>query len=108
MPTFMAQASFTSDAWANLCKHPEDRSAATAKQLEAFGCKLLSFHFSFGDHDVVTICEAPDDTAMMAAIASAVSAGHLTSTKTTKLFTSDEAMTAMAQAGKTKFVPPSG
>ena len=108
MATYMVQASLTSDAWANLCKHPEDRSAVVAKHMEAFGGRLLSFHYCFGDYDVVVISEAPSDIAIMAAVASSISAGHVKSTKTTKLMTSDEAMTAMADAGKTTFVPPSG
>ena len=108
MPTFMTQASFTPEAWHNLCQHPEDRSAAVAKQIEAFGGKMLGYYYCFGDFDVVTICEAPNDTAMMAAMASAVSAGHLRSTKTTKLFTSEEAISAFTEAGKKAFTPPSG
>jgi uncharacterized protein with GYD domain len=108
MATYMIQASLTADAWANLCKRPEDRAAVVAKQMEAHGGKMLSFYYSFGDYDVVIINEAPDDNAMLAAMASAVSAGHLKATKTTKLFTSSEAMGAMAEAGKMTFVPPSG
>ena len=108
MATYMIQASFTADAWAKLCKHPEDRSVVVAMHMEAFGGKLLSYYHCFGDHDVVIITEAPNDTAIMAAMASSISAGHIKSTKTTKLMASNEAMTAMADAGKATFVPPSG
>lgn len=108
MTTYMVQASFTTDAWANLCKHPEDRGAVVAKQMEAFGGKLLSYYYCFGAHDVLIITEAPDDATMMAALASAASAGHLKSTITTKIFTSREAMDAMAEAAKRAFPPPSG
>lgn len=100
MATHMVQASFTLDAWANPCRHPQDRSAV--------GGKLLSYYYCFGDHDVAISTEEPNDTTIMAAMVSSISAGHIKSTKTTKLMTSDEAMTAMADAGKATFVPPSG
>jgi uncharacterized protein with GYD domain len=108
MATYMIQASFTADAWANLCKHPEDRGAVAAKHMEAFGGKMLSFYYCFGGYDVVLITEVPDDTSMMAALASIASAGHLRHSKTTKLFTSQEAMGAMGEAWKSRFAPPSG
>lgn len=108
MATYMVQASFTSDAWAKLCKHPEDRRAVIAKHMEVFGGKLLSFYYCIGEYDVVLISEAPDDTAFMAAVASSISAGHIKSTKTTKLMTSDQAIAAMAEAGKAAYAPPSG
>jgi uncharacterized protein with GYD domain len=108
MATYMIQASFTAEAWANLCRNPEDRGAVVAKQMEAFGGKMLCYYYCFGGDDVVVIADAPDDAAMMAALANAASAGHLKSTKTTKLFTSQEAMRAMAEAHKRGLVPPSG
>lgn len=108
MNTYMIQASFTADAWASLCKHPEDRGAVVAKQMEAFGGRMLSYYYCFGGHDVMIITEAPDDATMMAALGSAASAGHLKSTKTTKLFTSRETMDAMLEAAKRAFPPPSG
>ena len=106
MATYMIQASFTADAWANLCKHPEDRGAVVAKHMEAFGGNMLSYYYCFGGDDVVVITELPDDAAMMAALASAASKGHLKSTKTTKLFTSREAMDAMTEAWKRTLDPP--
>ena len=108
MATYMAQVSFTADAWANLCKNPQDRSAVVAKQMEANGGKLLGYYFCFGDYDAVVISEAQDDRAMLAAMASVVSAGHVKNTKTTKLFTCQEAMGAMADSANWTFVPPSG
>lgn len=108
MATYMIQASFTADAWAKLCRHPEDRGAVVEGHMEAFGGKMLSYYYCFGDHDVMILTEAPDDVTMMAALARANSAGHLKSMKTTKLFTSEETMKAMAETWDSPFVPPSG
>ncbi|MDH3661387.1 MAG: GYD domain-containing protein [Alphaproteobacteria bacterium] len=108
MATYMIQASFTADAWANLCKHPEDRGAVVAEQMKTFGGKMLSYYYCFGAYDVVIITEAPNDAAMMAALAGGASVGHLKATMTTKLFTSRETMDAMAEAGKSVITPPSG
>lgn len=109
MATYLVQASFTADAWANLCRNPEDRGVVVAEQMKAFGGKMLSYYYCFGGDDVVIIAEAPDDETMMAALTTAVSAGHLKYTKTTKLFTSSEAMRAMTEAQKRGMLtPPSG
>lgn len=108
MATYMIQACFTPEAWANLCRHPEDRGAVVAEQMRAFGGEMISYYYCFGAYDVVLIIEAPGDAEMMAALASAASAGHLKSTMTTKLFTSRETMDAMSEAGKKAFTPPSG
>ena len=79
-----------------------------AKQMEANGGKLVGCYFYFGDYDAVVVSEAADDRAMLAAMASVVSAGHVKNTKTTKLFARQEAMGAMVNSAHWTFVPPSG
>ncbi len=105
MPTYMAQATFTAEAWKRFTEAPHDRGQMVATQLEKLGCRLLSFHFSFGETDTVTIFEAPDDTTAAAASLSFTSAGHLKGLKTTKLMTVKEAMEAARKAGQAPFKP---
>ena len=51
----MTQFSHTPEAWAALATNPEDRSEAVSRMAESVGGRVLSFHFSFGDYDGVTI-----------------------------------------------------
>ncbi len=67
MPLYMTQASYTPEAVAALAQNPEDRSEALRGLAESMGGRLLSFHYSFGDYDIVTMQEAPDDKTAAAA-----------------------------------------
>ena len=51
----MTQFSHTPEAWAALVTNPEERSEAVSRMAESVGGRILSFHFSFGDYDGVTI-----------------------------------------------------
>jgi uncharacterized protein with GYD domain len=44
MPLFMAQFSYTPQAWAALVRNPEDRSEAISTLASKMGCKLHSIH----------------------------------------------------------------
>ena len=59
-----------------------------------------------GENDWVILCEAPDDITA-AAISMAVGAsGAITGSKTTKLMTAAEAMTAMGKAKAIAYTAP--
>jgi len=70
------------------------------------GGKLVSLHYSFGEHDGVILSEVPDDTSAAALAIAAVSAGHVRSIRTTRLFTAAEAVAAMKKAGSAAYKPP--
>ena len=108
MATFMTQFSYNSEAWKALAKNPEDRGKAFASMAEKLGGKMHSIYYCFGEYDGVVISEFPDDTTAMAAIVAAISPGHLKSTKTTKLFSMEEAIGAMQKAGGLAYPGPKG
>ena len=54
------------------------------------GVKIHGHYITFGQHDVVFILEAPDDTTMMATLMSVESKGNLRTT-TLKAFTYEDA-----------------
>ena len=106
MPMYMIQFSYTSKAWAALAKHPEDRSAAVSELLEMLGGRLHCMYYTLGHHSGVLICEASDDTTVMAAMIAAHAPGHIKATTTTRLLTTSQAMEAMARAGKLTYQAP--
>jgi uncharacterized protein with GYD domain len=106
MPLYMTQASYTPEAWAALTQNPQDRSEALRGLAESMGGRLLSFHYSFGDYDIVTMQEAPDDKTAAAILVAAVSAGHLKSIKTTPLLTTEDAMEVLRRAGEASYRGP--
>ncbi len=106
MPRYLVQASYTSAAVAALVGNPQDRVASVTALAKKLGGKLVSMDFCLGEHDVVAIFEAPDDTTA-AAMALAVNAvGHLHDYKTTKLLSPKEFLAAQEMAHGVSFKAP--
>ena len=108
MAIYMTQFSYTAETWAALAKNPEDRGAAVAGLMEKLGGRMHSTYYSFGEYDGIVIYELPDDVTASAAIMAAIAPGHLKATKTTKLFTMEEAMESMRKAGEVVYPGPKG
>ena len=108
MPTYMIQFSYTAQAWAALAKNPEDRSAPVAALMEKLGGRMLSMYYAPGKYDGFVIFEVPDDVTCMAGVLAAIAPGHLKGTKTTRLFSVEEAMQAMRKAGELAYPGPKG
>ena len=108
MPLYMTQFAYTPEAWASLVKKPEDRAAALRVLVEKMGGHLISFYYCFGEYDGLAITEAPDEKTVLAAVMAAVTPGHLKATKTTVLFTVEDAMGAMRKAGGVMYPAPKG
>lgn len=106
MPFYMTQASYTAEAWKALVANPQDRAEATRKRLEGSGCKLVHFFFAFGDYDVVTIMEAPDNVAVSSQILGSIAGGSMSGVKTTVLMTPGEVVEALKGASKVVYRPP--
>ncbi len=99
MPLFLYAASYTAESIAAQIKNPSDRIAAVAGSVGAsLGIKILAGGYSFGDHDVVCICEAPDDEAMAAFALVLASGGAISNGKTTKLLDAHQWVSALTKA----------
>ena len=106
MSRYLIQASYTSAAAAAFVSNPQDRVAGVKAVLEKLGGKLVSFDFCLGEHDVIAVFEAPDDTTA-AALALAVNApGHLSSYRTTRLLSPQEFLAAQKQAHGLSYKAP--
>lgn len=90
MAKFMFRASLSAEGVAGvLGEGGTSRRAAVQSAIETLGGKLEAFYFSFGDDDVVGICELPDNESA-AAFAMETSASGRVSVSTTVLLTPEE------------------
>jgi uncharacterized protein with GYD domain len=107
MPYYLLQVSYTSKGLATLVKNPQNRMDALRPVFVGLGGRLDGMWFSFGDYDLVMICQMPDNVSV-AAISMAISSGDAVKTvKTTPLMTMKEGMEAMKKATTTPYHPPS-
>jgi len=110
MPHYLFQLSYTSEATKAMITSPSDRKAVAIKLIEALGGKLHDMYFCFGEYDVVCLIDGPDDKMMAAGALAVAAGGGISKSNTIKLMTVDDAMTAMAMAGKAigAYNPPAG
>jgi len=103
MSLYMYQFKYTPAAWAAFAKKPVDRGALVNELLRELGGKLISIYYTFGEWDGLVIYEAPNEITAMAAIVTIVAPGHIEATKTTVLFTVEDAIKAMNMASTLRF-----
>ncbi|HMD40705.1 MAG TPA: GYD domain-containing protein [Candidatus Acidoferrum sp.] len=99
MPFFLQQASFTQEAVAKLLAHPEDRAEAVRGPIEKLGGKIHTSFVAFGEYDLVTILEMPDNISAAALAMAFAGGGAIKSIHTTPLMTIAEGVEAMKKAG---------
>ena len=64
---FLITASYSADGAKGLIKEGgSGRKAAIEKALAGVGGKLESIYYTFGDHDVIVICDVPDTVSGLA------------------------------------------
>ena len=105
MAHYLVQASYTTEAIAALVHKPQDRTAVVRNAVESLGGKLVGSWMSFGDQDVVLIIDMPDNVSAAAMVLAASAGGSLKSTKTTPLFTFEEANAAGQKAAGSGYMP---
>jgi uncharacterized protein with GYD domain len=106
MTLYALQASYTPVAWAALVKSPENRLEAVRPAVERLGGRIVDGWFSFGDYDVLIVCDMPD-AASAAALSMAISAGGaIKAVKTTPLMTFDEGEAALKKARSAEYTAP--
>lgn len=105
MAVFLLEVSYTSEAWAEMVRNPQDRAQAVRDAVERLGGKIGSFWTALGEYDLVGIISMPD-TICAAAFAMAISAGGACkAVKTTPLLTMHEGMDAMGKAATCGYDP---
>jgi uncharacterized protein with GYD domain len=90
VPKYLIEASYTLDGVKGVqSAGGSSRRDAVATLAESVGGKLECFYFAFGDHDVYTIVELPDNEAA-AAVALTVNAAGGASVRTVVLVEPEE------------------
>ncbi|MBI2321849.1 MAG: GYD domain-containing protein [Chloroflexi bacterium] len=90
MPKYLVQASYTADGLKGLLKDGgSKRRAAVEQMVSALGGKVEAFYFAFGETDVFTIIDAPDN-ATVAAASLVASASGAVQVRTTVLLAPEE------------------
>jgi uncharacterized protein with GYD domain len=102
----MFQASYTPEAWAKLVNTPQNRLEVVRAAVEKLGGSIEGSWLTFGEHDVVLICQLPDAVSAATFSIAAAAGGALKSAKTTPLLTFEEGMEAMKRASKSGYRPP--
>ena len=106
MPHFMVQGSYESIAWSAQMKSPQNRLEAVRPVVERLGGNVVQGWLSFGDYDVVAICEMPDNVSAAAFSMAIAASGAMKSVRTTPLLTAEEAVESMKKAAKAGYEPP--
>lgn len=100
MAKYLITASYSAEGLKGLHKDKAaGRRRAVREACESIGGKLEAFYLAFGEEDVVTIVDLPDNVAA-SALSLAASATGLVRTRTTVLLTVEEADKALAAAVK--------
>jgi uncharacterized protein with GYD domain len=108
MPHYLIQVGYTTSGVAGLVKEPQDRIEKVRPAIEALGGRVETGYYAFGKHDLIVICEMPDNVSA-AAFGMAVGAGGAVSSyETTVLLTPDEAVDAMRKATDSSYQPAAG
>lgn len=99
MPKYLVQASYIGDGVQGLRKEGGTaRRAVVEKACSSVGGKLDAFYYSFGESDVVTIMDLPDNVTA-AGVALLVAASGTIDIKTTVLLTPEEVDAAVKVGG---------
>jgi uncharacterized protein with GYD domain len=100
MAKYLITASYSAEGMKGLQKDKASgRRDAVRQACESIGGRLEAFYFAFGEEDVVTIVDLPDNVAA-SAMSLAASATGLIRTRTTPLLTVEEVDKSLATAVK--------
>ena len=90
MPKYLVTGSYTAEGLKGLLKEGgSGRRKAVEDAVKHMGGKLEAYYFAFGDSDVVSIVDVPDNVTA-AALAIGISSTGTVGTKTTVLLTAEE------------------
>jgi uncharacterized protein with GYD domain len=108
MAHYLLQVSYTPEAWAAQIKNPQNRNDVMRPIFQKLGGKMIgdqSF-LAFGQHDIVGICELPDNVTAAALSVAVAASGAVKSCQTTPLMTWDEGVQVLQKAEGVGYQPP--
>jgi uncharacterized protein with GYD domain len=105
MPSYLLQASYSTESLAALIKKPQNRTEAVQKVIEKIGGKMVGLWLSFGDYDIVSIIEMPDNSGAAAFALAIAAGGAIKNVKTTPLLSPEDGIAAMKKAATSGYKP---
>ena len=105
MAMYMFQIAYSATAVSSLITHPQDRAEAVRKMIEKIGGKIVGFWFSFGEYDLVSIVELPDNVTAAAFAFAVAGGGSVKAQKTTPLLSVEEGQASLKKAASTGYKP---
>jgi uncharacterized protein with GYD domain len=88
MPRYVVLIDWTEQGVRNF-KDTVDRYEAANSQLEGLGVRFEDTYWTLGNHDIVSIVDAPDDESLAAGLLAVAGAGNIRTT-TLRAFSADE------------------
>jgi uncharacterized protein with GYD domain len=95
MATFIVLSDWTEQGVAKF-ENTVDRYEAGRSQLERMGVSVREIYWTLGNHDMVSIVDAPDDETLAAALLQLASLGNFRTT-TLRALSADEMRTVIAK-----------
>jgi uncharacterized protein with GYD domain len=96
MATYIVLSDWTQQGVANF-DQTVDRYDAGLSQLEALGVSVKERYWTLGDHDMVSVIDAPNDESLAAALLKLAALGNFRTT-TLRAFSADEMRAVIAKA----------
>jgi uncharacterized protein with GYD domain len=106
MAFYALQTAYTPLGWAALLKDPQDRLEAVRPVVQRLGGSIVNGWLTFGEYDLLVICEMPDNVSATALSVAISAGGAVKAVKTTPLMTFEEGLEAMRKAKAAEYTPP--
>ena len=106
MALYALQTAYAPVGWAALLKDPQNRMEAVKPVVQRLGGSVVDGWLTFGDYDVLVICQLPDNVSATALSMAISAGGAVKSVKTTPLVTFDEGLEALKKAKDAGYPPP--
>jgi len=107
MALYALQTAYAPVGWAALLKDPQNRMEAVKPVVQRLGGSVVDGWLTFGDYDVLVICQLPDNVSATALSMAISAGGAVKSVKTTPLVTFDEGLEALKKKDAGYTPPPS-
>src|SRR3954453_9227004 len=108
MAHYSLQAAYTPLGWVALLKSPQHRLEGVTPVVERLGGIVVNGWLTFGEYDLLVICELPDNISA-AALSMAISAGGaVKAVKIVPLMTFEDGLEARGRARGAGSAPPRG
>lgn len=109
MTHYLLEVGYTPASWSGQIEREANVVERITPALDRCGASIVSIHYTFGDHDLVAICDFPSPEDAAAFGLAVTSTGALRSYRTTPLLSVEQGIESMRRAAELKkvYTPPS-